>query len=73
MGLPLYAAGLTLMVSAATGTGAVAFVPGDTFAVGVLPGPIDITGLRFVLQVRSAKTSAVVLFEADSAPPSVVR
>ncbi len=64
VGLPLYAGGITLSVA----RGAVAFAAGDSFAIGVLPGPIDITGLRFVLQVRAAKTSAVVLFEADSAP-----
>lgn len=63
-GLALYAGGLTLRVNG----GSVAFAPGDTFAIGVLPGPIDLTGLRFVLQVRAAKTSAVVLLEADSAP-----
>jgi hypothetical protein len=65
VGLPLYAGGLTLQVAA----GSIAFAAGDAFAVGALPGPIDITGLRFVLQVRTAKTSAVVLLEADSAPP----
>lgn len=66
VGLPLYAGGLTVRASA----GSVAFAVGDTFAIGVLPGPVDISGLRFVLQVRIAKTSAVVLFEADSAPAS---
>lgn len=64
VGLPLYASGITVRAS----PGAVAFAPGDTFAIGVLPGPIDITGLRFVLQVRASKASAVVLLEADSAP-----
>lgn len=64
VGLPLYAGGVTVRAS----SGSVAFVAGDTFAIGVLPGPIDITGLRFVLQVRTSKVSAVVLLEADSAP-----
>jgi hypothetical protein len=64
-GTPIYAAGITLTLSPAS----VPFAVGDTFAVGVLPVPIDITGIQFDLHVRSTATSANVQLAATSAQP----
>ena len=63
-GLPLYAGGITFTLA----QGSTPFAVDDTFAIGVLQTPIDITGLRFVMQARLSRTSANVAFVADSAP-----
>ncbi|WP_407529449.1 hypothetical protein [Methylobacterium oryzisoli] len=63
-GLPLYAGGITFTLA----QGSTPFAVDDTFAIGVLRTPVDITGLRFVLQARLTRTSANVAFVADSAP-----
>lgn len=50
VGLPLYAAGLTLTLT----QGSAPFVVGDSFAIAVLPAPLDLTGLIFELDARDA-------------------
>lgn len=47
--------------------GATPFAVGDTFAVSVLPAPIDLTGLLFTLDARMSATSAAFAFQATSA------
>jgi len=64
-GTPICAGGITLMLS----LGSAAFAVGDTYAIGVLPVPIDITGIQFDLQVRLSGTSANVQLSATSAQP----
>lgn len=64
VGLPLYAAGLSLTIS----SGTIPFAIDDTFAVEVLQVPIDITGLTFTLQARQTALSANVALTASSAP-----
>ncbi|MCJ2072410.1 hypothetical protein MKK75_27070 [Methylobacterium sp. J-030] len=63
VGLPLAAGGIH--VSLAQGT--IPFAVGDTFAVSVLPVPVDITGLVFTLDSRLSATSASFAFQASSA------
>lgn len=63
-GLPGYAGGISFTLT----PGSTAFAVGDTFAVGVLQSPIDVTGLRFLLQARATQTSAGIALMADSAP-----
>lgn len=73
-GIPAYAGGITLTLS----PGATAFAVGDTYAVGVLPVPIDVSGIQFDLQVRLTATSANVQLAASSAqsdptvPPGII-
>lgn len=64
-GTQLYAGGITLTLS----SGSTMFAVGDTYAVGVLPVPIDITGIAFDLQVRQSATSANVQLSATSRQP----
>lgn len=63
-GLAGYAGGINFALS----SGSIPFAVGDTFVVGVLQTPIDITGLRFLLQARAGQTSAGIALSADSAP-----
>lgn len=63
-GLVAFAGGISFSLSA----GGTAFAVGDTFAIGVLPQPIDITGIKFDLQVRDSAISPVVDFAASSRP-----
>lgn len=63
-GLPGYAGGISFTLTA----GSTAFAVGDTFVVGVLQTPVDVTGLRFVLQARASQASAGIALSADSAP-----
>lgn len=63
-GAQSYAGGLLLSLS----IGATPFAVGDTFAVSVLPVPLDISGLTFALDARAAKGSATVMLQAFSAP-----
>jgi hypothetical protein len=71
-GLPLYAAGLSLTLSAVSGQAALAV--GDTFAVAVIPVPVDITGLRFDLDARVSRGAATVAMAASTADatPTIV-
>ncbi len=62
VGLPLYAAGITLMLE----PGSIPFAVGDSFAVSVVPVPVDITGLQFDLDARMATTAATVALQATS-------
>lgn len=64
VGLPLLAGNISVTLT----SGSVPFAIGDTFAVEVLQGPVDITGLTFTLQVRTSRNSANVVLSASSAP-----
>jgi hypothetical protein len=66
VGTAFYAGGITLTLSA----GSTAFAVDDTFAVTVLPVPVDITGLRFDLQARLTSLSANVALSASSSVPA---
>ncbi|MCJ2053981.1 hypothetical protein [Methylobacterium sp. J-070] len=63
-GVQVYAGGLTLMLS----QGSTPFAVGDTFAISVLPTPLDISGLTFALDARAARDAATVALQASSAP-----
>ncbi|SDA12851.1 hypothetical protein SAMN02799622_00830 [Methylobacterium sp. UNC378MF] len=62
-GVPLYAGGITLTVT----QGATPFAVGDSFAVGVLPAPVDLSGLRFDLDCRAGLGSATFALQASTA------
>ncbi|MDH2313160.1 hypothetical protein [Methylobacterium brachiatum] len=62
-GVPLYAGGLTLLAT----PGSVPFAVGDSFAVGVVPVAIDLTGLQFDLDARTAASAATIALQATSA------
>lgn len=64
VGAPVYAGGITFTVTA----GSKAFEADDAFAISVLPAPVDLSGLRGVLQARKTATAGGVAFSADSAP-----
>ncbi len=66
VGAPVYAAGVTFTLSQVPGQTALAV--GDTFAVSVLPKPVDLTGLVFTLDSRLSATSATFALRASSAP-----
>ncbi len=42
------------------------FAAGDGFTLTVLPQPIDLTGIRFVMQMRTASASAQILISGDT-------
>lgn len=65
-GVPVYAGGITLTLT----QGATVFAAGDSFAIGVLPGPVDITGLRFDLDSRASLGSATYALQASTADPT---
>ena len=50
--------------------GDVGFAVDDTFSVTVLPSPIDITGIKFDMQVRLTPLSANVALSASSIVPA---
>lgn len=64
VGAVFSASGLFLTLNA----GSVPFATGDSFAVTVLPQPLDITGIRFAMMMRSdaSETSARILVSADT-------
>lgn len=66
VGTPLYAGGIALTLT----EGSVPFAIGDAFAIGVLPVPVDITGLLFTMQVRLSPQSANVVLSASSIVPA---
>ncbi|GEP09797.1 hypothetical protein [Methylobacterium gnaphalii] len=68
VGLPLNAGGIGLTLTSASGVGAKPFEIGDTFAIAILPAPIDITGIAFTLQARLTRTTANVALAATSSP-----
>ncbi|WP_449411102.1 hypothetical protein [Methylobacterium komagatae] len=68
IGQPFSASGVSLALNAGT----VPFVSGDSFTITVLPEPIDITGIRFVMQMRAANVSAQGLSTNTSASPQVL-
>lgn len=63
VGLPLAAGGIRFALA----QGSTPFSVGDTFAISVLPAPLDITGLVFTLDSRASATSASFAFRASSA------
>lgn len=63
-GATIAAGGLTLSLA----QGATAFVVGDTFAIAVMPVPLDVTGIRFDLMLRRSAAAATVSLFASSAP-----
>ncbi|MFB0491323.1 hypothetical protein ABIE45_003909 [Methylobacterium sp. OAE515] len=62
-GAPLYAGGITLSLS----QGTTPFAVGDTFAIGVLPVAVDLTGLRFDLDSRISAGSSGFAIQASTA------
>lgn len=64
VGLPLLAGNISVTLA----SGSVPFAVGDIFAVEVLQGPIDLSGLTFELQVRTSRNAANVVLTASSAP-----
>lgn len=70
VGLPFVAGGLHLALA----QGSTPLAVGDTFAVSVLPVPIDVSGLAFTLDARASATSGTFAFQASSAasPQTIV-
>ncbi|MGF6252886.1 hypothetical protein ABID82_007289, partial [Methylobacterium sp. PvP062] len=70
-GLPFYAGGLTINLTQLTGQAALAV--DDTFAVSVVPTPVDLTGLVFDLDARQSLGAATIALQATSggANPSI--
>jgi hypothetical protein len=64
-GLSFYAGGLTLTLSQIAGQAALS--AGDTFAVSIMPVPVDITGLQFDLDARESVGVASIALQATSA------
>lgn len=52
--------------------GGVAFVPGDSFTLSVVPAPIDISGIRFRADVRRDLSTSSVLFSVDTSTGGLV-
>lgn len=62
VGLPLYAAGITLTLA----QGATPFAVDDSFAIAVVPAPVDLTGLVFDLDARLSMSAATYALQATS-------
>lgn len=62
VGLPLYAAGVTLTLT----QGATPFAVGDSFAVAVLPAAVDVSGLVFDLDARMSIGAKSIALDATS-------
>ena len=62
-GTAVYAAGITFQLT----PGATAFAPGDSFAIAIVPQPVDITGLQFDLDARQSVGAATIALQATSA------
>lgn len=69
VGAPLYAAGIGLTLT----QGATSFAVGDSFAIAVVPAPVDLTGLIFELDARAAVDAAAIALQAtsDDANPTI--
>ncbi|MGF6252916.1 hypothetical protein ABID82_007322, partial [Methylobacterium sp. PvP062] len=69
VGAPLYAGGITISLA----QGATPFGVGDSFAIAVVPQPVDLTGLVFDLDARQAVGAATIALQATSggANPSI--
>ena len=61
-GVPLYAGGITLLLT----PGTTAFAVGDSFAIAVVPAAVDITGLVFDLDARVSMGAASIALQATS-------
>lgn len=68
MGVPFSASGLSFTLAA----GSTAFDTDDTFTLTVLPAPLDITGIRFVLQMRRAAGVPTVVLSGDTTTNTLV-
>lgn len=64
VGLPLVAGGISLTLL----PGSRPFAVDDTFAISVLPVPIDLTGITFTYQARLTVSDPNVALAASSAP-----
>ena len=62
VGLPLAAGGVRFALA----QGGTPFSVGDTFAISVLPAPLDLTGLAFALDSRMSASSGAFAFQASS-------
>ncbi|WP_345819943.1 hypothetical protein ABC766_27315 [Methylobacterium fujisawaense] len=62
VGVPLYAAGITLTLA----QGATPFAVGDAYAISVVPAAVDITGLVFDLDARPSTGAATIALKATS-------
>lgn len=69
VGVPLYAGGVTVSLS----PGSTPFAVGDSFAIGVVPVAVDLTGLQFDLDARASVGAASIALQATSggATPSI--
>ncbi len=61
-GAPLYAGGITFTFA----QGATPFAVGDSFAISVVPVPVDLTGLRFDLDARVSIGAASIALRASA-------
>ncbi|MEE7460699.1 hypothetical protein MFUR16E_04795 [Methylobacterium fujisawaense] len=62
VGAPVYAAGITLLLA----PGATAFAVGDSFAIAVVPEPVDVTGLVFDLDARMTVGASTFALQAST-------
>ncbi len=65
VGLPFVAGGIGFTLA----PGATPFAVGDTFAIAILPAPLDLTGFVFSLRATLDARSPTVMLSAHSAPP----
>ncbi|MFY9293373.1 MAG: hypothetical protein WAP03_22130 [Methylorubrum rhodinum] len=65
VGLPLDAAGIVFTLA----QGSTPFAVGDTFALAILPAPLDVTPFVFELRATLDSRSLTVMLQASSAPP----
>lgn len=66
--VPFMASGINFTLAPGTSL----FAAGDTYTLNVLPQALDITGIRFVMQMRAATPSAQILVSADTNDGSLV-
>ncbi len=68
VGVPFSRSGLSFTLQS---SGA-AFVGGDTLYIAVLPGPIDLTGLTFRLQIRTAPEQTRLFMDVSTAAGTII-
>ena len=66
VGTSVSAGGITFSLAQST-----AFAVGDTFTIGVLPTPVDITGIAFALMLRRSASAATVSLSASTATGTI--
>lgn len=62
VGATVDAAGVRFILA----SGSAAFVVGDVYTIGVLPKPLDVTGIRFDLMLRTDTAEATVALSAST-------